>query len=56
MSKRKVVVTGIGILSPLANTREESWEAAKAGKSGIATITRFDAEAFSARIAGEVKN
>ena len=56
MSKRKVVITGIGILSPLANTREESWEAAKAGKSGIAPITRFDAEAFSARIAGEVKN
>ncbi|MCB0317230.1 MAG: beta-ketoacyl-ACP synthase II [Bdellovibrionales bacterium] len=56
MNKRRVVITGIGILSPLANTREASWEAAKSGKSGIAPITRFDAEAFSARIAGEIKN
>lgn len=56
MTKRRVVVTGIGILSPLGNTTAASWEAAKAGRSGIATITRFDASAFSAHIAGEVKN
>ena len=55
MDKRRVVVTGIGILSPLANTREETWSALKAGKSGVANITRFDASAFSTRFAAEVK-
>ena len=55
MSRRRVVVTGLGIVSPVGNTVSETWENIVAGKSGIATITRFDASAFSARVAGEVK-
>ena len=54
--KRRVVVTGLGALTPLGNSLEESWAGAIAGKSGIAAITRFDAAAFASRIAGEVKN
>jgi 3-oxoacyl-[acyl-carrier-protein] synthase II len=53
---RRIVITGIGIVSPLGNTRQESWDAVLAGKSGIGPITRFDATNFKARIAGEVKN
>ena len=55
MSRRKVVVTGLGIVSPVGNTVVEAWENVVAGKSGIGPITRFDASAFKARIAGEVK-
>lgn len=54
--KRRVVITGLGLLSPLGNSVEKSWEAAKAGASGIAPITRFDATDFTSRIAGEVKD
>jgi 3-oxoacyl-[acyl-carrier-protein] synthase II len=50
-----VVVTGVGLVSPVGLTTEESWAAIKAGKSGISRITQFDASAFSCRIAGEVK-
>lgn len=53
---RRVVVTGLGMISPIGNTVEESWENALAGKSGIAAVTHFDASAFGSRIAGEVKN
>jgi 3-oxoacyl-[acyl-carrier-protein] synthase II len=56
MQKKRVVITGIGILSPIGNTRESSWTAAIEGKSGIDTITLFDATECSARFAGEVKN
>ncbi|HUW38964.1 MAG TPA: beta-ketoacyl-ACP synthase II [Rhodocyclaceae bacterium] len=56
MSRRRVVVTGLGIISPVGNTVLEAWENILAGRSGIGPITRFDASAFSARIAGEVKN
>lgn len=56
MSKRRVVVTGLGTVSPLGNNVRDTWEALKAGKSGIAKITRFDASNFSSQIAGEVKN
>jgi 3-oxoacyl-[acyl-carrier-protein] synthase II len=49
-------VTGLGCVSPIGNTIAETWSAALAGKSGIATITRFDATPFSTRFAGEVKN
>ena len=56
MSRRKVVVTGLGLISPIGNTVQEAWENLVAGKSGIGPISRFDATAFSARIAGEVKN
>lgn len=56
MSKRRVVVTGLGLLTPVGNTVEESWKNIIAGKSGIAPITAFDASGFSARISGSVKN
>lgn len=56
MSRRRVVVTGLGCVSPIGNTVEESWANLLAGKSGIDLITRFDASAFSCKIAGEVKN
>ena len=52
---RRVVVTGIGLVSPLGIGTEANWEALCAGKSGIGTITHFDASQYSARIAGEVK-
>lgn len=54
--KRRVVITGLGAVAPLGNTTEEIWSAAKAGRSGIGLITRFDASEFPSRIAGEVKN
>ena len=53
--KRRVVVTGLGMISPLALTAEESWQRAKRGESGIGPITLFDASAFPSRIAGEVR-
>jgi 3-oxoacyl-[acyl-carrier-protein] synthase II len=53
---RRVVVTGLGCISPIGNTIADAWEAALAGKSGIANITKFDASPFSTRFAGEVKN
>jgi len=53
---RRVVVTGLGVISPLGNTVAETWENALAGKSGIGPITHFDASAFTCRMAGEVKN
>lgn len=53
---RRVVVTGLGCVSPIGNTIAETWEAALAGKSGIGNITKFDASQFSTRFAGEVKN
>jgi len=56
MSRRRVVVTGLGCVSPVGNTVDEAWANIIAGKSGIGTITRFDASAFSCQIAGEVRN
>lgn len=53
---RRVVVTGLGMVSPIGNTVEESWNNALAGKSGIGVIAQFDASSFGSRIAGEVKN
>ncbi len=52
---RRVVVTGIGLVSPLGTSTEETWEAVRGGRSGIGPITAFDASAFTTRIAGEVK-
>ena len=54
--KRRVVITGLGALTPLGNSVADSWAGAIAGKSGIGSITRFDASAFASRIAGEIKN
>src|SRR6476469_2502853 len=55
MSSRRVVVTGLGLISPVGNSVDEGWQNLLAGRSGISAITRFDASAFSCRIAGEVK-
>ncbi len=55
MNKRRVVVTGLGAVSPLGNNVRDSWEGIKAARSGISKITRFDASNFSSQIAGEVK-
>jgi len=55
MNRRRVVVTGLGLVSPVGIGVEESWSALVAGKSGIAPITLFDASTFPTRIAGEVK-
>lgn len=54
--KRKVVVTGMGVVSPVGNSVEEFWKALKSGKSGIDKVTKFDATDFTTKIAGEVKN
>jgi len=53
--ERRVVITGLGCISPVGNTIADAWSAIISGKSGIATITKFDASAFSTRFAGEVK-
>jgi 3-oxoacyl-[acyl-carrier-protein] synthase II len=53
--QRRVVITGLGCVSPVGNTIAESWNAIIEGKSGIATITRFDATPFTTHFAGEVK-
>lgn len=55
MQKRRVVVTGLGMLSPVGNSAQESWENLVNGKSGISTIEHFDTSAFSVKIAGLVK-
>lgn len=55
MTKRRVVITGLGTVSPVGLTVEESWEAVVAGKSGIAKITDFDISSFPSQIAGQVK-
>lgn len=56
MSRRRVVVTGLGCVSPVGNTVAEAWSNVLAGKSGIDLISKFDASAFACKIAGEVRN
>lgn len=56
MSKRKIVITGLGIISPVGNTVSDAWENIHSGKSGITRITRFDPSPFTSQIAGEVKD
>jgi 3-oxoacyl-[acyl-carrier-protein] synthase II len=55
MTRRRVVITGLGLISPVGNSVEEGWANLVAGRSGIDTITKFDASAFSCQFAGEVK-
>ncbi|KPF70476.1 3-oxoacyl-ACP synthase [beta proteobacterium AAP99] len=55
MSRRRVVITGLGLVTPLGNDVNTSWNAALAGTPGITRITKFDPASFSAQIAGEVK-
>ena len=54
--KRRVVVTGLGALTPLGNSVHQTWENAVTGKSGIGPITKFDSSSYKSRIAGEIKN
>jgi 3-oxoacyl-[acyl-carrier-protein] synthase II len=56
LSRRRVVVTGLGIVCPIGNNVAEAWSNALAAKSGIGRITRFDASSLSSQIAGEVKD
>jgi 3-oxoacyl-[acyl-carrier-protein] synthase II len=56
MSRRRVVVTGLGCISPVGNTVAQAWATLLAGQSGIGTISKFDASAMACKIAGEVKN
>ena len=56
MTKRRVVVTGMGIISPVGNTLKQAWDNIVNGVSGIAPITHFDSTDFSTKIAGEIKN
>jgi 3-oxoacyl-[acyl-carrier-protein] synthase II len=55
MTRRRVVVTGLGLISPVGNSVAEGWTNLLAGRSGIDLITRFDAAPFACRFAGEVK-
>jgi 3-oxoacyl-[acyl-carrier-protein] synthase II len=55
MTRRRVVVTGLGLISPVGNSVTEGWGNLVAGKTGIANVTKFDASALSCRFAGEVK-
>jgi len=56
VSKRRVVVTGLGMLSPVGNTVEQSWKAIQTGQSGISNIEHFDTEKFSTKFAGLIKD
>src|SRR5690348_2517661 len=56
MTLKRVAVTGLGELTPIENTLQEYWEGLKAGKSGCAPITRFDATHFKTKFACEIKN
>src|SRR5690554_4245519 len=54
--KRRVVITGMGVLTPVGNTVDEMWQSLLEGKNGIDKITLFDASSMKVQIAGEVKN
>ena len=56
MSTRRVVVTGLGALSPVGNTADEFWSSLLQGRSGVGPITKFDTDGYPTRIAGEVRN
>ncbi|PKL92668.1 MAG: beta-ketoacyl-[acyl-carrier-protein] synthase II [Candidatus Goldiibacteriota bacterium HGW-Goldbacteria-1] len=56
MEKKRVVITGMGVLTPVGNNVKDTWDAVLAGKSGIGLITQFDVTAYPTKIAGEIKN
>jgi len=56
LTRRRVVITGLGVISPVGNTVEQAWQNILAGRSGIDRITRFDASSFPVQFAGEVKD
>ncbi|MCK6412062.1 MAG: beta-ketoacyl-ACP synthase II [Azonexus sp.] len=56
MARRRIVITGLGLISPVGNSVEEGWQNIIAGRSGIAPITKFDTSTFPVQFAGEVKN
>jgi 3-oxoacyl-[acyl-carrier-protein] synthase II len=56
LARRRVVITGLGIVSPVGNSVEQAWQNILAGRSGIARITRFDVSTFPVQIGGEVKD
>ena len=56
MSRKRVVVTGMGMLSPVGNTMDETWSNLLAAKSGVANITHFDTEGFGTHFSASVKN
>ncbi len=56
MSKRRVVVTGLGIVSPVGNDVATAWASILAGRSGIAAVTRFDTINFSTHFGGEIRS
>ena len=56
MSKRRVVVTGLGIISPVGSTVKSAWDAIVRGQSGIGPITKFDVSAFPVRFGGSVRD
>ena len=55
LARRRVVITGLGIVSPVGNSVEDAWQNVLAGRSGIDRITRFDVSSFPVQIAGEVR-
>ncbi len=56
MERKRVVITGLGLLTPVGNSKEETWKALISGKSGIEKIRDFDAQDYPSQIAGEIKN
>ena len=54
--KKRVVITGIGAITPVGNTVDEYWDSLKEGKHGFGPITQFDASAYKCKLVGEVKN
>ena len=56
MVKRRVVVTGLGAVTPIGNNVQDVWESIEGSHSGITKITKFDASNYASQIAGEVKN
>lgn len=56
MNSRRIVVTGLGMISPLGNTVDDSWQSLIAGKSGVSKIESFDSEGFATQISGQVKD